>query len=57
MSSNFREIIKKLISVLGKSPPEGYPSHPPPHHVQMRRLLHVEKTLYWDAERGFHLPD
>jgi hypothetical protein len=28
MSSNLGEIIKKLIPVFGKSPPEGYPSHP-----------------------------
>ncbi len=29
----------------GKSPPEGYPSHPPPPHcVQIPRPLHVEKT-------------
>ncbi len=28
MSSNFGEIIKKLLSVFGEKPPEGYPSHP-----------------------------
>ncbi len=35
MSSKFGEIIKKLISVFGEKPPEGYPSHPPPHRVKI----------------------
>jgi hypothetical protein len=41
---------KNKFLCLGKSPPEGYPSHPPPHHVQIPRSLHVEKTWYQDAD-------
>ncbi len=52
---------------MGKSPLEGYQSHPPPHHVENPWSLHVEKarmqdanagrrreiqTWNWDAERG-----
>jgi hypothetical protein len=40
MSSNFGEIVKKLILCLGKSPPEGYPSHPlpPARHLDLATL-------------------
>ncbi len=50
MSSKYKEIIKKLISVFGESLPEGYPSHPPPHRVHFPRSLHVEKMLYQYAD-------
>ncbi len=35
---------------MGKSPPEGYPSHPPPHRVEKLRSLHVERTRFQDVD-------
>jgi hypothetical protein len=35
---------------LGKSQPEAYPSHPPPHRVENPRSLHVERTQFQDAD-------
>ncbi len=42
---------------MGRSPLEGYPSHPPPNRVENPRNLHVERTRLQDADaesgRGF----
>ncbi len=35
---------------MGKSPPEGYPSHPPPRRVEKLQNLHVERTLFQDVD-------
>ncbi len=43
---------------MGKSPPEGNPSHPPPPHgAWIWRLLHVDKTPNWVKERQIWPPD
>ena len=49
-SSKYGEIIKKLISVFGEKPAEGYTSHPPPHRVKNPQSLHVERTRFQDAD-------
>ncbi len=35
---------------MGRSPLEGYPSHPPPHRVKNPRNSHVEKAWMQDAD-------
>ncbi len=42
---------------MGKSLPEGYPSHPPPHCGWIWRLLHLEKTPKWLVGHQIHPPD
>ncbi len=41
---------KTLFLCLEKSPPDGYPSHPPPHRVENLRSLQVERTQFQDAD-------
>ncbi len=57
MSSNFGEIIKKLIPVFGGKPASGLPKPPPPHGAWIWRLLHVENTPNWVAKRQIRPPD
>ena len=41
---------KTLFLCLGKSPLEGYPSHPLPQRVEILRNLHMEKARLQDAD-------
>jgi hypothetical protein len=51
MSDNVEEIIRKLyFLVWWKSPPEGYPRHPPPLREQLPHIFHVlDGKWEWDV--------
>ena len=41
---------------MGKRPPDGFPSHPPPHRIQIRGVYtwkeRDSRTRIWDTDRG-----
>ncbi len=47
---NMEKSSKTLFLCLGKSPLEGYPSHPLPQRIENLRNLHMEKARLQDAE-------